>query len=103
MSGVRHVGGIINGDGTIKNSYGDNFTVAKVATGQYMITFEAPFSSPPAVAVNVVYPGKFNEAGNGYDYATVMHIENGQFMYITHGSTNYKMDMASSFVVIGPE
>ena len=59
-SGVRVVWGRVSGAGTVAD--GDEFTVVRLGTGRYQITFLAPFPSPPAVIPGDVW-GSFDQIG----------------------------------------
>lgn len=53
VNGPRATRGVINADGTIRS--GSGFTVAKLGTGIYEITFTTPYSAPPVVDA---FPGE---------------------------------------------
>lgn len=96
--GLRIVRGNVDADGTILEGVG--FTVDRLTgtdpTGQYIVTFDAPFSDNPTPLVT---------SARLYRIASVVSIGTGGFVVIFYQATSAtpKIDSSFYFVAVGPQ
>ncbi|XXX71794.1 hypothetical protein WMF30_29525 [Sorangium sp. So ce134] len=90
--GVMSNGGIFAGTG---------FTVSKVGTGFYDITFSTPFNSRASVVATQHYPGTNDTGGDTRDNATVVVVNHDRVRIKTGGADGSAADRHFCFIAIG--
>lgn len=98
---TRSLFGRIKADGGV--DVGDGFTVQRLASGRYRITFAHPFSDEPLVMVTAA------AAENNFNHAAPVAITTAQFDLLmmttnhhwAYGTAHETLDAAFHFVVIG--
>jgi hypothetical protein len=102
-TGTRVIWGRVNANGTV--AAGAGFTVARLGAGRYEISFDTPFSLPPAVIISNVW-GAFNlEGGASVDTrenALVDRILTNAVIVDTGDTTGDLTDSNFCFMAIGP-
>jgi hypothetical protein len=94
----RIVSGVVDGTGTAQAAVG--FTVTKVETGLYDITFAPPFAAIPAASVTQIWTG--SEPSDTRDNAILVSLEQTKMRVKTGNNTGAPTDRSFSFIAIGP-
>jgi hypothetical protein len=96
----RIVSGVVDGNGTSQAAVG--FTVTRVSTGLYDITFAPPFAAIPAASVTQIWAGFEHQWGNTFDNAGLVSLEPAKMRVQTWDNTGASTDRSFSFIAIGP-
>ena len=89
--------GSINANGTIAS--GENFTVSRIGTGVYEISFHSPFNGLPAVVGSQNRFGELNEAST--DDVAFPFVSNGATTAVTGNNGGEHEDRNFAFIAIG--
>lgn len=99
----RIMWGAISADGTIKA--GSGFDCKRLGTGTYIVDWDTPFGSMPAVVVTQNYHAwdDFSYGGGDTrDNAVLLASDANAFKVETGGSDGKKSDRNFAFVAVGP-
>lgn len=99
----RIMWGAINANGTIQA--GSGFDCKKVGTGEYLVDWDTPFSSMPAVLLTQNYRNwdAFDyDGGDTRDNAVLIAADGNAFKLETGGSDGKRSDRNFTFIAIGP-
>lgn len=106
MSADKWIWGAVEGNGDIHS--GSGFSVEKVqgqGDGRYIITYSNPFTFPPAVVVNQIWPGwgDFSSGGGDpRDNSTLIASDRTHFKVKTALQSGHGVDRRFMFIAIGP-
>jgi hypothetical protein len=95
---IRMIRGVINANGTI--AQGTGFTVSKVGTGLYDISFSNGFPGLPSVVATQWYFGN-GTGGDTRDNAVVVSVSNSSTRIKTGGGDGAASDRVFGFIVMG--
>ncbi|MCA1850363.1 MAG: hypothetical protein LC672_04805, partial [Acidobacteria bacterium] len=98
---LRIIRGVVDGDGNI--IAGSGFTVTKPAKGNFRITFNTPFSGPPAVTATAEQSIICGEGVCRHSLAETNGVTSTSALILTLDPENdVPLDTALHFIVIGP-
>jgi hypothetical protein len=98
---MRLLRGNVNADGSIGGGIG--FTVNHTARGNYLIQFNAGFSSRPSASVTQVFPSAsdFGPGGDTRDNCVIDGLSAVQMKVVTGDNLGDHEDRAFTFIVVG--
>ncbi|AIO65358.1 hypothetical protein [Burkholderia oklahomensis] len=98
MADSRIIWGSVNADGTIKSGSG-NFAVERIDTGKYTVSFNAGFSTVPAVVATQNNYGGTNESN--LDGVAVPFVNQNSFQANTGDGGGKPQNRSFGFIAIG--
>ena len=96
----RIVSGIVTDAGTTQATVG--FTVTRISTGLYDITFTPAFAAAPAASVTQIWAEAEQPGGSPLNNTILVSLEQAKMRVKTGNSAGEAADRSFSFIAIGP-